>query len=188
MAADVATLPLTLVWIDAREAVIVRLRREGARLVRVTSDVPARHRATGHVRHDPAVRHGGGDRPLGAGEPRRLEHLRRFVNEVGARLTADGDLLVLGRGTVRDRLVRALQESDRHHGRARTVTCQGAGRLTDRQLVARLYRAMGVDPRRYTVGAYRWSESPTQRRPAGKRPANVALPRRVVEKPPRHED
>ena len=40
----------TLVRIDAREAVIVRLEGGRAHIERVESDVPAHHRATGHVR------------------------------------------------------------------------------------------------------------------------------------------
>jgi hypothetical protein len=181
MSEQLAARPLTLVWIDAREAIIVRHRDERTSLVRLTSDVPAHHRATGHVRHDPVVRHGGGG-PQTAGEPRRLEHLGRFVTEVSDRLTHDDDLIVIGPGTVRVRLVRRLRASDEHHGRQRTIRCEAAPRLSDRRLVARLYRATGVDPRRHTVGAYRWSGSPADRRRGAIRRAMGAFPRRVTEK------
>jgi hypothetical protein len=53
--------------------------------------------------------------------------------------------------------------------------------MTDRQLVARLRRFAGVEPRRHTVGAYRWSE-PLAHRPSGR---TYLLPRRVADKPPR---
>jgi hypothetical protein len=178
---------LTLVWIDAREAVIVREGRGRARIVRLTSDVPAHHRATGHVRHDPTVRHGGGGRPQTAGEPRRLEHLDRFVAGVAEQLAGDDDLLILGPGTVRERLVRRLRASDEHHARRRTIACAASARSTDRQLVARLRRENGVEPRRCTVGAYRWSRSPAEPRCRRSRGAAGALPRRVVDKPPRPE-
>jgi hypothetical protein len=188
MSEQIEPRPLTLVWIDAREAKIVRLRRERADVVRLTSDVPAHHRATGRVRHDPSVRHGGGGRPQTAGEPRRLEHLDRFVADVTDRLAHDGDVLVLGPGTVRERLVRRLRAGDEHHGRQRTISCETAPRLTDRQLVARLRHAMGVEPRLHTVGAYRWSRIVTASgRGRVRRPID-ALPRRVVEKPNRGED
>jgi hypothetical protein len=182
MSEQIATRPVTLVWIDAREAIIVRVRRGRSDLVRLTSDVPAHHRATGHVRHDPAVRHGGGGRPQTAGEPRRLQHLGRFVTEVTDRLTHDGDLLVMGPGTVRERLARRLRASDVHHGRQRTISCEAAPRLTERQLVARLHRAMGVEPRRHTVGAYRWSRVATDCRRGHVGRSIGVLPRRVVEK------
>jgi hypothetical protein len=52
-------------------------------------------------------------------------------------------------------------------------------RLTDRQLIARLRRFAGVEPRRHSVGAYRWSQ-PSAERPSGR--ARV-LPCRVVDKP-----
>jgi hypothetical protein len=63
---------LTLVWIDAREAVVVRWVAGTSVVERIESDVPAHHRATGHVRHDPNVRHGGGGVSQTAGEPHRL--------------------------------------------------------------------------------------------------------------------
>jgi hypothetical protein len=171
----------TLVWIDAREAVIVRTQGDRARLERVESEVPAHHRATGHVRHDPAVRHGGGGSPQTAGEPHRLEHLKRFVAEIANRLPPGDDLLILGPGTVRERLTRQLSERDGRHGAIRDIACEASPPLTDRQLIARLRRFAGVEPRRYTVGAYRWSQ------PAAHRPSGEAQPppRRVVDKPPR---
>ena len=81
----------TLVWIDAREAVIVRIRGKRARIQHVELDVPAHHRATGHVRHDPAVRHGGGGSAQSAGEPHRIEHLNRFVGDIANRFGSGDD-------------------------------------------------------------------------------------------------
>ncbi len=176
--------PTTLVWIDAREAVIVRWQDADARLERLELDVPAHHRATGHVRHDPATRHGGGGRPQTAGEPNRLEHLARFVDEVADRLPDDDDVIILGPGTVRERLEHLVRDADRRHERPRSVVCEASARLTDRQLIARLRGITGEALRRRTVGAYRWS-GPPSRRPSGRLDL---LPRRVVDKPPRHGD
>ncbi len=153
----------TLVWIDASEAVIVRVEGDRVRLVRVESEVPARHRATGHVRHDPGIRHGGGGSSQTAGEPHRLEHLRQFVEHIVNRLPPGDDLLILGPGTVHERLARRLTESDKHHGRQRDIACEASPPLTDGQLVARLRRFSGVEPRRHTVGAHRWVK-PSARR------------------------
>jgi hypothetical protein len=140
--------PTTIVWIDAREAVIVRWQGAEAAIERIDSDVPAHHRATGHVRHDAAIRPGGGV-PKAAGEPHRLEHLDRFIDDVVGRLPAEDDLLILGPGTVRERLEREVGERDRRHGGHRIVTCQASPPRTDRQLVARLRHLAGVDaPRR----------------------------------------
>jgi len=182
-AADDVTQPSTLVWIDAREAVIVRWQDDRARLERVESEVPARHRATGHVRHDPAIRHGGG-RAQTAGEPHRLEHLERFLEQIATRLPADDELFILGPGIVREGLERHVREMDQHHRRSRRVSCAASSRLTDRQLIARLRRFAGVVTRRQSVGAYRWTES-LPHRPSGQ--ARLA-PRRVVDKPPRQLD
>lgn len=149
--------PSTLVWVDAREAIVVRLEGDRVRIRRMDSDVPAHHRATGHVRHDPAVRHGGGGGPQTAGEPHRIEHLNRFVDDIAAGLAEGDDLLVLGPGTVHERLARQVSDSDEHHGRRREIVCEASASLTDRQLGARLRRFAGVEPRRHTVGAFRWA-------------------------------
>ncbi len=91
------THPGSLVWIDAREAILVRWPEDQAQLERVESEVPARRRATGHVRHDPLIRHGGGGLPQDAGEPRRLEYLQRFLEQVADLLPSHQDVLILGR-------------------------------------------------------------------------------------------
>lgn len=144
----------TLVWIDAREAVIVRLQADRGRIERVASEVPGHHRSTGHVRHDPGVRHGGGG-PQSAGEPHRIEHLDRFVADIADRLAADDALLVLGPGTVHERLARQLTAGDRVHGRRREIACETSSPMTDRQLIARLRGHAGVAARRRSVGPYR---------------------------------
>jgi hypothetical protein len=171
---------LALVWIDARKAVVVRWVAGMSVLERIESDVPAHHRATGHVRHDPGVRHGGGGPPQTAGEPHRLEHLARFLDAVADALPQADDLLVTGPGTVHEHLARLIQQRDREHRVARVVSSEAAPRMTGRQLVAQLRRAIGVAPRRRTVGAYRWTLART-REPSGRRSVE---PRRVVEKPP----
>jgi hypothetical protein len=173
--------PRTLVWIDSREAVIVRWHDGDVRLERMESEVPAHHKATGHVRHDPTFRHGGGG-PQTAGEPHRLEHLKRFIDQVANRLTPGDSLLILGPGVVHERLARHVAGSDAHRRRHREIACEASRPITDRQLVARLRMFAGVEARRHTVGAYRWSEDPAHRASGeARRP-----PRRVVEKP-RHQ-
>lgn len=142
-----------LVWIDGREAVIVRWADDGSSVDRVQSAVPAHRRSTSHVRHDPMTRHGGGGAPQTAGEPHRLEHLERFVEEVADRLASDDDVVLVGPGTVYERLETHLRERDSQHGRSRAVSAQRAGRLSERQLVARLRAHIGASPRRRVVGA-----------------------------------
>jgi hypothetical protein len=55
--------------------------------------------------------------------------------------------------------------------------------MTARQLATRLRHHLGLDARRRTVGAYRWSgDLPRQRSGA------IRGPRRVLEKPPSEPD
>jgi len=142
---------VTLVWIDAREAVIVSWSDGAADLKHLGSDVPARHRSTGHLRHRPEVRHGGGRVSQNALERHRQEHLARFIEQVARRLPDDKDVIILGPGHVRDRLARQLIWSDIHHRVSRTVSVEPAGRLSERQLIARLRTLQGETPTRQKV-------------------------------------
>jgi hypothetical protein len=170
-----------LVWIDSREAIIVRLTDQDATLERLESDVPAHHRATGHVRHEPGTRHGGG-RDQSAGEPHRLEHLERFIDAVAARLTDVDDVLLLGPGTVREHLERRLRDRTQPRGRpALRLTTEPAERATDRQLIVRLRHHLGDEPRRVTIGAYRWARS-LAHVASGR---SVGVPERITKKLPR---
>jgi hypothetical protein len=141
--------PVTLVWIDAREARIVRWVDDAATIERVESDVPSHRRSSGHVRHDPSIRPGGGGGTAAtSGEPRRLEHLARFLETVAERLP-EGDLELVGPGTVHERLATVVRDADplgiRH------VRVAASPPRTDRQLIAELRRLAGHEPRRRTL-------------------------------------
>jgi hypothetical protein len=130
--------PTILVWIDSREARVARHLGEVIELQRIESDVPPHTGATGHVRHDGTRRHGAASDPQNAAERQRLAHLEAFLGQVAERLDPEADLIVIGPGTVHERLGRRLVTEDRRHGRERQVRVEAAERLTDRQLAARL--------------------------------------------------
>jgi hypothetical protein len=144
-------LPVTLVWIDAREAMIVRCVEDVPHIERIATDIAVDHRAAVPVPSDPDVLHGGGKPPQTTGEPHDLANLARFVEAVSQRLRRDEDLLVLGPGTVRQYLVQRIRELDDRDRVGRVIECQGAERMTHRQLIACLRRAMGVGGRRLTA-------------------------------------
>jgi len=137
-----------LVWIDAREAVIVRWDGTAARIERLASDVPPHHRATGHVRSDPLTRGGNSGDRAGAAERRRIEHLDRFVAAVADRIGEEETLVLVGHGTTYERLERTLRNRDAAARRSRSLQARRADRPTDRQLVAELRAHLGVSPRR----------------------------------------
>ncbi len=149
-----------LVWIDAREAVIVRWADGEPSFERHTSDVPTHRKSTGHVRHDSTMRHGGGGAPQSADEPHRLEHLARFVDEAARCLADAEEIVVIGPGTVHEHLAGRLREIDDRQGRTRSIKTVPSARLTDRQLAARLRELVGMPSPRRTVGAYH-QEEPT---------------------------
>lgn len=139
-----AVRPAVVVWIDASGAVLVRWDGS-ARIDRLTSEIPARHAGTGHIRHDPRVRHGGGG-PTEDGLARlRDERIREFLSLVESGIAPDEHVRILGPGELRDELARRLGAEDVRHGRDRLVTAEAASPLTERQLVA-LARAGAGDP------------------------------------------
>jgi hypothetical protein len=166
----------TLVWLDARRAVIVRWSNGDVSIERYESDVPRQHRSTGHVRHGDTGRTHAGP-PRSAGDTHRLEHLRRYIENVRRRLPTGDRLAICGPGPVALQLARAIDDDDQHHGRSRLVMHRPAAAMTDRQMVAEVRRLAGNLPPRRTVGAYRWS---------GRQPVtsagNARPPRRVVRK------
>lgn len=170
-----------VVWIDSREAIIVRMAAGEPAVEVLKSDVPVHRRATGHVRHDPALRHGGGLAQCAA-DRRRLEHLRTFLRMVARRLPVSSDLVLLGPGTVHELLDREVRAADERHGIARAIRSEAASHMTVRQIVARLRRAAG-SVRQRTVGAYRWTDSTSGAAPG----IRTQLPRRMVEKRRRPE-
>jgi hypothetical protein len=153
-------------------------RGGGVTLERLESEVPTHHASTGHVRHDPMMRHGGGGSPQTAEEPHRLEHLARFMDQVAGRLPAHGAIAIIGPGTVREHLESVVRTADERRRATRPLTCEASTRLTERQLVARLRRLAGDEPRRRTVGAYRWTGEQPHKVSGSARP-----PRRVSQKP-----
>jgi hypothetical protein len=135
-----------IVWIDAERATVVDWHAGEARLRRFESEVPPHRRTTGHLRHEPLVRHGGGG-PRD-GEAHRLEHVRRFLAEVAAAIAEAEEVRIVGPGTIGRRLQTLIEEHDREAGRQRPIGCEAEGRLTDRQLVARMREVVGEPPRR----------------------------------------
>lgn len=137
----------TLVWIDSEEAIIVRWA-DRATVERIRSDVPGRHRSMGHMRVDPAIRHGGGGATADTAERARRSHLQAFLDEVAEHVPEGDDVTVVGPGLVRERLERALRAEDRRHGRRRHVRSAAAERLTEQELVAHVRELAGDAPRR----------------------------------------
>ncbi len=139
---------VTLVWIDTDEALIVRWDG-AAKIDRVVSEVPARHRATGHVRHDPEVRHGGGQPSEDRVERDRQDRLNRFIERVAEQVPSGDAVRIVGPGVVRRRLDRRLRAEDRRLKRTRAVEARASAPLTEQQLVADVRELAGVPaPRR----------------------------------------
>lgn len=130
----------TVVWIDSRRALLVRW--DGApHVVRLESEVPPRRRGGEHVTHDPILRTMGAPDPDG----HRSEHLRRYLQQVAARIDPRDAVEIVGHGPVHERLADLVVEQDERHGRSREVTARPASVLTEAQLIARVREAAG-DP------------------------------------------
>lgn len=130
----------TLVWIDARTAIVLRWR-DGPQVTHHDLETPPHEKSVGHIRHDP-MRHGGG-RAQTTLETHRLEHLRQGLEGVQGAIPGDDDVLVIGPGYVREHLASELRNDDRKHERAREVRSEPAPRMTEPQLVERLRDLVG---------------------------------------------
>lgn len=149
--ATVQERPHALVWIDSHEAIVVRWEDDQARIERVKSMVPDHHAPTGHIRHDPAVRHDSGQ-AQDAEEARRRQYMDRFLKDVTERLPAEVDLTVLGPGATHEHLVKVVRASDLEHHHARAVAGRRSSRKSDRQLVALLRELEGDEAPRRSAG------------------------------------
>ena len=167
-----------LVWIDARLARILRWR-DGVVIETIMSDVPPHVRTTAHVRHDPAVRHGGSGRGQDDAERRRNEYLRGFLKSVASRLRHDERIEILGTGTVGERLATYLERTTARRLSPPVVGATRSAWLSERQLAARLRQRLGLQRRRGGPDADRWSGDLPLRRSGA-----VTGPRRVLDKPP----
>jgi len=171
----------TLVWIDAREALVLTWNGKAPVTRRLVSEVPIHTAAMPHVRHDPLIRHGGG-LEHDAADPHRNEHVRRFLQQVVAALPADSDIKVTGHGDMLAHLAGAIREHDEHRPAPRKIVVEPSQLLTRPQLAAQLRELVGAPLRRRTSGSWRWSgEQPHQvsghveppRRTAAKRPVEA---------------
>ena len=166
----------TLVWIDAREALVMIWNGKAPVTQRLVSEVPDHHASTGHMRHDPMIRHGGGHEQT-AGDPHRNEHVRRFLDQVVEALPADTDIKIMGHGDMLAHLAGAIREHDEHRPAPRKIVVEPSQLLTEPQLAAQLRELVGAPLRRRTSGSWRWSgEQPHQVS------GHVAPPRRTAAK------
>ena len=95
----------------------------------------------------PPIRHGGG-RDQHADEPRRAEHLGRFLADVARRLDGEPDVVIVGPGEVREHLARLVRGPAGFGSPDVLVHTEPASRMTDRQLIALLRELNGHTPRR----------------------------------------
>jgi hypothetical protein len=139
-----------VIWVDGRQAIVAFW--VGYPIVSAfAADIPARHRSTGHLRHDPAVRHGGGGVPDDRIARERAGHVARHLGRVAGAVPTTGPVLVLGPGELGEMLGARLRTADRRAHRQRPVDVKASGPLTERQLVARLRVLAGAPPKRRVV-------------------------------------
>ena len=139
------------VWVDGTSAVVVCWVGHPV-VYHIEDEVPSRHRSTGHIRHDPAVRHGGGGVVAEQLERDRIRHRRAHLRRVASLVPDTGPVLIIGPGSARLELERVLVAADRRCRRERSVSSEASGRLSDRELIARLRASVGAAPGRRIVG------------------------------------
>ncbi|MFG0273984.1 MAG: hypothetical protein ACF8QF_02890 [Phycisphaerales bacterium] len=137
------------IWIDHREAKIIDLSGDEARITRIESDADEVPRSFGHVGNQPAHHGFAGDKEKHA-DHRRRRQLEQFYAKVAeqARSAANGSgLVVLGPGMARkefEKIASGLADRIRHN--------EGVdANLTEAQVVAKARDLVGKSPRRAQV-------------------------------------
>ncbi len=141
--------PVTLVWIDARQAVIAHWVRDTVEIERIPGDLPPRDRSVGRMRHNPLIRQGGGQ-PQTRLDHRRQEAEHAYLDAVLSRVPTGGAVEVIGPGPIRHHLVRRLRDRP-HAGTAGEVRTRPADQMTEAQIAARLRELAGHPPARQSV-------------------------------------
>ena len=139
------TRPATLVWIDSTEAFVVTWDGQ-ASIEHVISDVPSRHRRTGHIRRDPSVGHGCSGPAGGMPDRDRGQQLRTYLAQAARMVPDHGAVRIVGPGQLRHRLAKLIRDEDRHGGRSREIDTDARGPCTQRQLVAEVRELAGDPP------------------------------------------
>lgn len=139
---------VALVSISAGRARVLRWRDGEVIQLDLPSRVPGRHKSTGHVRHDPVVRHGGSGPGQDEIERQRLERIGQFLARVTDAVRQDERILVVGGGRLPRELAERLERREHGRPRPRQIELEHAGYLTDPQLRARLLAWAGHPPRR----------------------------------------
>lgn len=158
-AGDPGTAPeeVGVVWIDARQAVIVRWGDDDEPVLEwVDSGVPARRKAVGSVRRGPARPTGGG-RVGGHGNKNRyLDQMRYYFAEVADQIADLEHVEIAGRGLPHEEFAELLNQLAEKSNDELTVSTRSlARRPSERQLAARLRKLAGQSLPRRTSGPYR---------------------------------
>lgn len=121
-------------WIDHRKAMIVTQTAQGEKTEVIESKASKQLRRTG----DSPLKGSYDDLQVPPDDRRQrayLEHLSRYYQEVMSSLRRAGSILILGPGMAKGELKVLL---DQNHLGERVVGCETVGKLTDRQIMARV--------------------------------------------------
>ena len=138
------------IWIDHREAKLIDLSGDEARITRIASDADEVPRSFGHVGNQPAHHGFAGDKEKHA-DQRRRQQLDRFYSKVAEQAGAAANgagVVVLGPGMARKEFEKAADGG--FAGRIRHNESVDA-KLTEAQVVAKARDLIGKSPRRAQV-------------------------------------
>ena len=137
--------PKVGIWIDHREAIIVRLEGDEATVEALESNVEPKTKAAGGARSK--TPYGPQDVAAGGRRSRRqANQLSDYYQEVVERVREAGALLLFGPGGAKQELLAAIERSP-HHGRTATELAT-TDNLTQPQMVALVKEHFGIVPAR----------------------------------------
>lgn len=131
------------VWLDHSKASIVKFTPEGeAGIETMESGIEGVHKATGGARAKAPYLHGAVSKS--SEEEKRHHQLARFYDRIIDRIKESRRILILGPGLAKQELNKRMAALP---GQTKPkLDIQAAERMTERQLVARVRKELGVEP------------------------------------------
>lgn len=132
------------IWLDHREAIIVKLKDDSYTVDRIESEVESRHRSTGGTRGQRPFNHRSVN-SAARSDRRRHNEWQHHYQHILSRMPKSGSVLLLGPGPAKTEFLGYLNELGVNG--IKIVGVEGTRRLTLGQLVARIKTTFGVETR-----------------------------------------
>jgi hypothetical protein len=130
------------VWIDQRNAFIVRPSSKNCDVVEILSDVESHRKSTGGKAKSEPYMHESGPSSASHREHATQNALNKYLSEVATHLVGETNILLLGPGKAKQKLRNLLIEGNDHHKES-DISLKASETMTQSQLKAAVMSHFG---------------------------------------------